>query len=190
MESNSVYNAIMARRSIRSFQDKPVSRDIIRTLLEAAMAAPSACNLQPWEFIVVDDPETLKNIRETAAPGSYGAPLMIVICGTAKHIPWGDGAWLFDVGAAAQNILLECVEQGLGSVCEGAFEDDKLREVLDIPEDVDPAIIIEIGYPAVEKIPHTWYDEKAVSWQKFDRSKNRVMRTMEMLQDDMRSGLI
>ena len=185
-----VYSTILARRSIRSFTDKKVSRDDIRTLLEAGMAAPSACNLQPWSFIVVDDEERLAVLYDCADQGKYNAPLAIIVCGTNSHIPWKDSGWLFDIGACAQNIMLECVELGLASVCIGGFNEDRLRETFAIPEDVDPVCILEIGYPACERKPVSWYTEDAVHWQTYDADRERKMRTMEDLQNDIKSGLL
>ena len=182
---NEVYNAILARRSVRNFKDEKVPREKILPLLQAAMAAPSACNLQPWEFIVVDEPETLQKLKEAAALGRYNAPLAIVICGRNDHIPWKGDGWQFDIGAAAQNLMLECVEQGLASVCIGGFDHAAITELLEIPDGIHPLVIIEIGYAQIEKTPCTWYTEEAVSWQKYNREKNRSMRTVAMVRQQM-----
>ncbi len=190
MSEHKVYEAMLARRSIRAFLDKPVPREQVELLLKAAMAAPSACNLQPWAFIVVDDPQVLAALKETTGQGQYNAPLAIVVCGIAKHIPWEGTGWVFDCGAAAQNLMLACVGEGLASVCIGGFDEEGLGKLLAIPDDVQPICIIEIGYPAYERAPMTWYTEEAVHWQKFDAAKPRTMRTMQMLQDDIRNGIL
>lgn len=185
-----VYNTILARRSIRSFADKKVSHEDIRTLLEAAMAAPSACNLQPWSFIVVDEKDRLAALYDCAEQGKYYAPLAIIICGTNSHIPWKDDGWLFDIGACAQNIMLECVELGLASVCIGGFDEARLSETFSIPEEVRPVCILEIGYPACKRKPISWYTEDAVHWQTYDTDRERKMRTLEDLYKDIESGLL
>lgn len=185
MSNYPVFDAIMARRSIRHFIEKPVPHEVVTLLLEAAMAAPSACNLQPWAFIVVDEPEMLNRLKEATSQGRYNAPLAIVVCGVSKHIPWDDEGWRQDCGAAAQNIMLESVEQGLASVCVGAFEEDQLRDVLNIPNDVEPMCILELGYPAYEQKPRTWYTQEAVHWQVYDSKKPRTYRTLQMLQEDI-----
>ena len=190
MKSDTVFDTILARRSIRSFTDKPVAHDAIELLLKAAMAAPSACNLQPWSFIVVDEPETLNKVKTATSQGNYNAPLAIVICGEYRHIPWDGDGWLLDCGAAAQNMMLEGTALGLASVCIGGFEEEPLRAALDIPTDVQPVCILEFGYPAYNRQPHTWYTEEAVHWQRYDRNRQRTMRTMQMLQDDIASGLL
>ena len=182
---NEVFNAILARRSIRNFTDEKVPREKIMTLLQAAMAAPSACNLQPWEFIVVDEPEMLQKLKNAAELGRYTAPLAIVICSRTEHIPWKGEGWQFDIGAAAQNIMLECVELGLGSVCIGGFDHAAASELLDLPDNIRPVVLIEIGYAQNEKTPCTWYTDEAVSWQKYDREKKRTLRTVEMVRRQM-----
>ncbi len=190
MSEHPVYDAILARRSIRRFQDKPVPRELAERLLHAAMAAPSACNLQPWAFIAVDAPDILAQLRTAASQGDYNAPLAIVVCGVSGHIPWDGEGWRQDCGGAAQNIMLACVEIGLASVCIGGFEENALRATLNIPEGVEPMCIIEIGYPAYERPPLTWYTPAALHWQVYDNKKPRTLRTMQMLRDDIASGLL
>lgn len=190
MSEQPVFDAIMARRSIRQYQEKPVPHDIITLLLKAAMAAPSACNLQPWAFVVVDEPVILKKLKDSTEQGDYNAPLAIVVCGISKHIPWDGEGWKQDCGGAAQNIMLACVEQGLASVCIGGFDEDALCDLLNIPEDVEPMCIIEIGYPAYKMPPLSWYTEEAVHWQGYDSEKPRTYRTLEMLQEDAKAGKI
>ena len=183
-----VFDAIMARRSIRQFQPRAVEREKIDALLRAAMAAPSACNLQPWAFVVVDQPEGLKSVREAAQHGRYETPLAIAVLGMPGHIPWDGDGWQQDCGAAMENMLLAAVEMGLGSVWIGGFDAEALKAALAIPEGVEPMAIAYIGYPAEQKAPRTYYTEEAVHWQKYDAAKPRTMRTMEMLERDIREG--
>lgn len=188
MSEHPVFDAIMARRSIRNYLDKPVPREYVTHLLKAAMAAPSACNLQPWAFIVVDEPQALARLKAATSQGRYNAPLAIVVCGISKHIPWGGEGWKQDCGGAAQNIMLAGVELGLASVCIGGFEEDELRSALNIPSDVEPMCIIEMGYPAYAPVPLTWYTQDAIHWQSYDAEKPRVLRTLEMLNEDIAAG--
>lgn len=190
MSEHSVFHTILARRSIRDFEAKPVERQKIELMLKAAMAAPSACNLQPWAFIVVDEPEMLACVKTSAEQGKYNAPLAIVVCGINRHIPWSGDAWMQDCGAAVQNMLLTATEMGLGSVWIGGFDSESLRATLDIPDDVHPMCIVEFGYPTYEREPRTWYTEEAVHWQKYDSKKPRTMRTMQMLQEDIEAGIL
>ncbi|HPJ01510.1 MAG TPA: nitroreductase family protein [Candidatus Limiplasma sp.] len=188
MSKYPIYDTILARRSIRRFLDKPVEHSQIEMLLKAAMAAPSACNLQPWVFIVVDEPTTLSSVKNATVQGKYNAPLAIVVCGINQHIPWGGDSWMQECGAAVENMLLAGTEMGLASVWIGGFDSEALCNALHIPDGVQPMCIVEIGYPAYEREPLTWYTEEAVHWQKFDSAKPRTMRTMQMLQDDIASG--
>lgn len=188
MSEHPVFDGILARRSIRRYLDRPVERDKVELLLRAAMAAPSACNLQPWAFIVVDEPDGLDKVR-AAAQGQYPAPLAVV-CGVTKHIPWGGEGWRQDCGAAAQNLMLEAAELGLGSVCIGGFDEEALRAALSIPAEVTPLCILDIGYPADPRPPRSWYTEEAVHWQRYDAEKPRVLRTMDMLQADAAAGIL
>lgn len=190
MSDHPVFDTILARRSIRDFVDKPVEREKIEQMLKAAMAAPSACNLQPWAFIVVDEPEMLSRVKSATKQGKYNAPLAIVVCGINKHIPWGGDGWMQDCGAAVQNMLLAGTELGLSSVWIGGFNATALSIVLDIPDDVHPMCVIEFGYPTYEREPLTWYTKEAVHWQKYDSKKPRILRTMQMLQDDIESGIL
>lgn len=190
MISYPVYENILKRRSIRNFTEKAVEHEKIEMLLKAAMAAPSACNLQPWAFIVVDEPILLDSLKNATGQGKYNAPLAIIVCGVYSHIPWEGEDWIFDCGAATQNMLLEATELGLGSVCVGSFDADDIRDIFDIPNDIRPVCIIEFGYPNYERKPLTWYTEEAVYWQKFDRNRKRTLRSLEMLQDDKKNGVL
>ena len=185
-----IYDSILARRSVRDFLAKPVEPEKIDKLLKAAMAAPSACNLQPWTFIVIDDPKILEQVKASTTQGQYNAPLAVAICGVYHHIPWEGGGWSVDCGMAAQNMMLQAVELGLGSVCIASYDEDKLREILSIPEDIQPLVLIEFGYPARVPVSHTWYTDEAVHRNGFDSKKSRAFRTIEMLREDSEAGLM
>ncbi len=182
-----VYDNILARRSIRHFMETKVEREKIDLLLRAAMAAPSACNLQPWAFVVVDDEQLLEKVKRTApGQGEYNAPLAIVVCGVTEHLPWKSDAWMQECGAAAQNMLLCAVEQGLGGVWIGGFDGDALQDVLGIPDDVQPMCILELGYPAYKLAPKTWHTAEAVHYNGYDRNKPRKLRTLDDLMRDVK----
>lgn len=82
------------------------------------------------------------------------------------------------------------MELGLASVCIGGFDENAIRSLLCIPDDVEPMCILEIGYPAIEPKPLSWYTEEAVHWQAYDREKPRAYRTLQMLRKDAASGKI
>lgn len=179
-----VYDAILARRSIRAYRDRPVEEEKIERLLRAAMAAPSACNLQPWEFIVIDDKAVLEPLRGMTGYPDYVAPLAVVFCANTKNIPWEAQTWQVDCAAAVENMMLAAVAEGLGSVWIGDIREGPIRELLDIPPEIRVMNMAYFGYPAQQKKPRTQYDESAVYRQKYDPARARTLRTMEMLYRD------
>jgi len=178
-----VLNAIYARRSIRQFvQDKPVERDKLETLLKAAMAAPSACNIQPWDFIIIDDKDSIREIEENIeAYAGYNPTVIIVICGNNEFIPWKDHG-IIDCACAMENIMLAAPALGLGTVCIGGFDRGKVKEQLDIPDNTEAVGMLYVGYPAEEKKPRTKYLEEAVHWGKYDTKRTRNPRPGNILE--------
>ncbi len=163
-------NVIFARRSIRRYTDEPVSEADIRTLLEAAMAAPSASNLKPWHFVVVTERRTLDRLAEVHPYGKmlFEAPLGIAVCGDPTT---SERHWVQDCSAATENLLLAATALGLGAVWLGVYPDadrvEAIRQVLGIPETMVPLNLVSIGHPAEEKEPRTQYDGARVhreSW--------------------------
>jgi nitroreductase len=150
--------AIHTRRSIRVYQNKPVAEETITKLLAAAMAAPSAMNQQPWEFIVVTNRDVLDQIS-TINPNAQmaeRAPLAILVCGNLQR-ETSPGYWVVDCAAAVQNMLLCAHALGLGAVWTGTYpnEDrmDGYTELFHLPEHVLPHTLVVVGYPA-EQRPH------------------------------------
>ena len=166
---------ILSRRSIRRYTDELVDREDMRRLLEAAMAAPSASNRKPWEFIVVTDAEILRRLRRSLIFGRYRAPAAIVVCGNTRRAWPGPGRdfWVQDCSAASQNILLAATGLGLGAVWVGVHPiklfAGRVRKILSIPDGVIPLCVIYVGHPAERKEARTQYDEDRVFWQQYDR---------------------
>jgi nitroreductase len=148
--------AILTRRSMRSYTDQPVSEDTIQLLLKAAVSAPSAGNQQPWQFIVITDREILSSIPAVHPYSAMlnHAPLAIVVCGDLARERFS-GYWVQDCSAATQNILLAARASGLGAVWLGVYPlDDRvkgLQKLLDMPESVIPLSLISIGFPTGEQ---------------------------------------
>ncbi len=170
---NDLIENIFRRRSIRAYQDKSVARETIKQLLKAAMAAPTACNSQPWEFVVVTDPTLLQRLRENHRTADYNAPTAIVVCG---NLALAENAaakrfWVQDCSAATENILLAAVALGLGSVWIGLHPLNSLQrrvaKILDLPEGVVPLAMVYVGYPAEEKPPRTQYDPARVHYNRY-----------------------
>lgn len=164
--------AILERRSIRKYTGEPVTEEDVKDLLKAAMAAPSAGNEQPWEFIVVKDRQLLMEItRVHPYAGMLAeAPLAIIVCGDPEREKYKD-YWVQDCSAAAQNILIEAQDKGLGAVWLGVYptEDrvEGIRKIFGIPRHVVPMNIISIGHPGEKKEPADRYDESRIHLNKW-----------------------
>jgi len=158
-----VFEAIKGRRSIRAYRDMDVSQEIVEKLIEAARWAPSAGNIQPWEFIIVRNPETKRRLAEAALRQSFieEAPVVIVVCADEERSARGYGTrgrtlyCIQDTAAAIQNIHLAAYALGLGTCWVGAFIEDEARKILNIPEGVRPVAIIPVGYPAESPSPRS-----------------------------------
>ncbi|MCL2810738.1 MAG: nitroreductase family protein [Clostridia bacterium] len=182
-----IMDNILARRSIRHYVDnKPVEREKVELLLQAAMAAPSACNLQPWEFVVVDNPAELEEMKVFVRGGQFNAPMAMVVCARTEYVPWEGNGWQIDCAAAIENMMLAAVEMGLGSLWIGDFDREKVREYLCVPQGVDLVNIVYFGYPAETKRPVTRYKEEAVYWGKYDPNRPHAERTVpQMIQESI-----
>lgn len=163
-------NSIFKRRSIRTYQTRKVEEEKVTKLLEAAMAAPSAGNQQPWEFYVVSKKETLEALAACSpyAGCAQNAPLAIVPC-CRKDAYFPENVEM-DLSAATENILLEAVELDLGAVWLGIapLEDrmEKVVKVLDLPEYLTPFAIIPVGYPKQDAVQENRYNEQRVHYVK------------------------
>jgi len=168
--SREFIDTIFARRSIREYTNKKVSEKDIRTMLEAAMAAPSASNLKPWHFIVVANRQMLDNLAKIHPYGKMQskAPLCIVVCGDTKI---SSSFWVQDCSAATENLLLAVTALGLGAVWLGVYPREErvnaIREVLSIPENIIPLNLVPIGHPAEQKESRTQHDELKVHREKW-----------------------
>ncbi len=170
----SIQDTIYARRSIRQYQEQPVEKEKLETLLKAAMAAPSAMNIKPWEFVVVTEPGTMDEIRSSLMFGKHNAPAAIVVCGNTsffKH-PMASKFWVQDCSAATENILLTAVDLGLGTVWLGVHPihnfTKRISRILDLPDHVKPLNVIYVGYPAEEKPARTQYNPDRIHWETYD----------------------
>jgi len=163
--------AIMTRRSIRRYTGEQVSAEHERRLLEAAMAAPSAHNRQPWHFIVVRSRETLDRIPEYHPYSRMlrEASLAVVVCGD-NEVQATD-FWAQDCSAATENMLVAANALGLGAVWLGVHPGEELvretRTLLGVPGHVTPLCIVSVGHPAEEKPPGGRYDESKVHREKW-----------------------
>ena len=161
-------NSIFHRLSVRQYQTKDVEQEKIEKLLRAAMAAPSACNQQPWEFYVVTNKDVIKALSAASpdAKCAAGAPVVFVPCFRSEGI--APEYFNIDMSAAVENLLLEADSQGLGAVWMGISPDtgrmEAVRKVLDVPSDLSPFALIPCGYPAEERPQEDRYEEKRVHY--------------------------
>jgi nitroreductase len=159
--------ALLTRRSVRSYRDRPVSEDLIETLLRAAMAAPSAGNERPWHFIVIRDRAVLDAIPSVHpyAQMAAEAPLAIVVCGDASLEKY-KGFWVQDCAAATENLLLAAHASGLGAVWCGVHPSEErvkgVRELVSTPKGVVPLAIVVIGVPDEGRAPSDRFDASRV----------------------------
>jgi len=163
--------AIENRRSIRKFNpEKPVTREQLNSLLEAAMLSPSACNSRPWEFIAVTKREVLDEIVRVhpyaGMCATATAAIIVVTIPTAGNIP--AGYFPQDCAAATQNILLEAASLGLGTCWCGVYPRDELiasiRKLFDIREPKIPFNVIAIGTPAETPQRRGFFEESKVTY--------------------------
>ncbi len=145
-----VYEAIRQRRSIRSYAEKPVAEEKLLQVLQAGQLAPSARNQQHWKFVVVTDPK----LRERLAQACCGqrdvaqAPVDLVVCATQmRQMTCGQTAETVDCSIALSFMMLQAAELGLGTCWLGAFENEKVKSALSLPDDYTVIAVSPLGYP-------------------------------------------
>jgi nitroreductase len=146
-----VIEAIEKRYSCRSYKDKPVEKEKLDRILEAARLAPSAKNLQDWRFVVVTDGDTRRRLAEAANGQMFVAEAAVVIaaCSNSGHVmSCGQAIGPIDVAIALEHICLAATELGLATCWIGSFVPEKVRAVLGIPPDVAVIELMALGYPA------------------------------------------
>lgn len=145
------FNELIYKRcSVRAFTDRAVTREEIDKLLTAATRAPSACNMQSWHFYAVTDPSVKAKFSEFCAPWVATAPVVFAVCTDEEQIvgKFGDRAKIFpiqDTALAIENLLLAAADMGLGGCFIGAFDGEKCRSVLGIPEKLGIVALVPIG---------------------------------------------
>lgn len=157
------WEVIRKRRSIRKYKDLEISDDIVKKILKAGILAPSEGNIQPWHFIVVKNKEIRGKLREAKQSGHndfVNTGILLIICidlNIAKSRFGERGIELFSkqsTAAACENIFLAATEEGLGACWIGAFEEEKVKEILSLDKNLRPVILMTIGYSDEEAIDH------------------------------------
>ncbi|MGA3191950.1 MAG: nitroreductase family protein [Candidatus Bathyarchaeia archaeon] len=155
--------AIKGRRSIRAFKRRDVSDEDVAKLIDAAIWAPSAGNIQPWEFVIIRKPDVKRRLVEVAWEQSFieEADVVIVVCANENLSSrrYGDrGKSLYciqDTAAAIQNIHLAAYSLGLGTCWIGAFKEQDVRQILNVPQGIRPVAIVPVGYAAESASPRS-----------------------------------
>lgn len=165
---------IFSRKSVRKYTDQLVSQDDLITIMKAGMAAPTAMDKRPWQFVAITDRGIMMDLRKELkwATGLDGSPAAIVVCGDLSKM---DGApedfWITDTCAATQNILLAIESMGLGGVwCSlypGADRMEHARQVLNLPDHLMPMSIIPLGYPTGVEQPKEKFDASNIHWNQW-----------------------
>jgi len=151
-----VSKAIRSRRSIREYDPREVEEDKLMRVLDAGRLSPSASNRQERRFIVVKDAGKRKQLSEAAKNQKFvaEAPVVIAICSVEQEyvMACGQPAYPIDTAIAVDHMTLQAVEEGLGTCWIGAFYEDKVKEILNIPANVRVVALLPLGYPS--SIPH------------------------------------
>ena len=182
IDAKDTLDLINSRQSDRKYSDKPVEKEKLERIIEAARMAPSACNAQPWKFIVVTDPELVLKIADAASAKLIGmnsfvaqAPAIMVIVREKPNMSSKVGATiknkdysLIDIGIATENICLQAKAEQLGSCIIGWFDERQIKKLLKIPKSKRVELIITLGYslsdqrekrrkPAAETVSYNRY---------------------------------
>lgn len=163
--------ALMTRRSIRSWTDEPVTEEERKIILEAAMNAPSAADARPWHFVTIDDPAV---IRQFAGMGGTEmlaeSTFMVLVCGDVSKEIY-PGFWPQDCSCAAQNMQLAAHDIGIGCVWIAVHplkeREDLFHKVLEIPEAITPFALLAMGVPNEVHAPEYRYDEERLHSNKW-----------------------
>jgi nitroreductase len=181
-DGKNILDLIISRQSDRKYSERPVEKEKLDRIIEAGRMAPSACNSQPWKFIVVTDHELVVKIAEAASAKLIGmnsfvaqAPVILVIVREKPNMSSKVGATiknkdysLIDIGIATENICLQAKAEGIGSCIIGWFDERMLRKLLLIPRSKRVELIITMGYSLSEqKEKRRKPAEETVSYNKY-----------------------
>lgn len=163
---------IRERRSVRKYTSMPVEEEKLNRILETARLAPSACNNQPWHFIVVKEEQKRKTLGKAYNNDwFYNAPVIICACGEpSKNWVRRDGKNYNDVDVtiAMDHLILAAAAEGLGTCWIGAFDPKLVKEALNLPEGIEPVAMTPLGYPAdTPKTKSRKSLEEIVHWEKW-----------------------
>ncbi len=171
---NETLKIIHQRKSVRNFTDQEVTKEQLETIVKAAMAAPTAINAQPWQFLIVTD----KALKAKYAEGNRQAEMinkssaLVVVCG--DRTIGNDRSWAYwdqDCSAATENLLLAVESLGLGAVWTGVYPgEDRIKTVkekFELPDNIIPLCVVLVGYPAGTDQPKDKWKPERIHWNKY-----------------------
>jgi nitroreductase len=182
VEAKFILDLINSRQSDRKYSNKPIEQEKLDRIIEAGRMAPSACNAQPWKFIIVTDPELITKVAEAASAPLLGmnsfvnqAPVQIVIVREKPNLTSKIGASikdrdysLIDIGIASENICLQAKAEGIGSCMLGWFDEPLVKKLLSIPKTKRVELIITLGYSlSTQREKRRKSSEETVSYNKY-----------------------
>ena len=164
----SFLDLVNKRYSVRNYKNTPVPQEKVVRCIEAARLAPSACNSQPWKFIIADEPALVNELAKAAFEGfldfnnfAFKAPVLVLVVSDREKISAKFGSIvkkknfsLMDIGIAAEHFCLQAAEEGLGTCIIGWFNEKKVKKMLSIPKLKRVELVITVGFSADEKIPN------------------------------------
>ncbi len=167
---NDTLQTIFNRKSVRTYTGAPVSKDQLLMLVKAGMAAPTAVDRRPWDFIIITDKAILKKLSDSSqhAKMTEHAAAAIVVTGDLNRQYGGKEAiyWTLDCSAATENILLAAESMGLGAVWTALYPDpdriNPVKSILSIPQDIVPLALIPIGVPTGSEKPKDKFNAKQI----------------------------
>ncbi|HIJ09064.1 TPA: nitroreductase [Candidatus Bathyarchaeota archaeon] len=149
----SLIDLMLSRRSIRRYENKDIPEEVLKQILEAGRQAPSAANRQPIRFVIMNDDDMLKNLCDTLVSRFVkAAPAAIVGCADVKSLLTGKWA-IVDATIAMQNMVIAAWTLGVGSCWIGACKEEKVKELLKIPDKWKVVALVTLGYPAEQPKP-------------------------------------
>jgi nitroreductase len=165
VEGKDILNLIISRQSDRKYSNKAIEKDKLDRIIEAGRMSPSACNAQPWKFVVVNEPDLVTKVAGAASAKLIGmnsfvaqAPVIIAIVREKANMSSKVGATiknkdysLFDIGIATENICLQAEAEGIGSCIIGWFDERQIKKLLAVPGSKRVELLITLGYSLSEK---------------------------------------
>ncbi len=197
-----VINNILTRTSVRAYQDKPVEKEKIQTMLRAAMAAPTGVDKRPWHFHVITDKTLLQALAKANPNARFvaDAPLAIVVSGDMDKAADGGARelWIHDCAASTENLLLAAHALGLGATWTSTFpSEDRMaavKEALRLPDSLIPFNTIAIGYPQGAQQPKDKWDESNITYMEAGKAPataekaEPALQPMDVLRDFRQNG--